>query len=84
MSHDSVCDIGSDIVAVIRQDCCDVVKEIEDLREETDIIHNTVAGLCREGLDAQDEIMRIRRDLDALQVKVHQGFADLQQIGEDK
>ena len=55
------------------------MKEIEDIREEADILHDTVSGLVTEGLDAQDEMMRIRGDLDALQVKVCRGFADLQQ-----
>ena len=44
-----------------------------------DILHNTVAGCVEEGLNAEDEIARIRGDLDALQVKVCRGFADLQQ-----
>ena len=43
-----------------------------------------MGGLVREGLNAEDEIMRIRGDLDALQVKVCRGFANLQQISEDK
>ena len=47
-------------------------------------MHNTVCGLSSEALDAEDEMGRIRGDLDALQVIVCRGFANLQQIGEDE
>ena len=55
------------------------MKEIEDIREEMNILHNTVSGCVTEGLNAEDEIGRLRGDLDALQVIVCRGFANLQQ-----